>query len=94
MSYITFSFPAAQGNDDRRIYSLRQDIMFLELLHKPFIFHLLMGGMLVYDEQFILIGNQPVCIENLSDQFKLRPCLLRQYSVIKQFHLYRLVPLH
>ena len=39
----------------------------MELFHQALVFHLLMGGMLVNDEQLILELDQPVGIEDLSD---------------------------
>ena len=55
-----------------RHQSLGDDSVFPKLLHKPLVFDLLVGGMLVYDQQLILIRDQPVCVEDLPDQRKLR----------------------
>lgn len=38
-------------------------LFFVELFHQALVFHLLMGGMLVNDEQLILELDQPVGIE-------------------------------
>ena len=56
-----------QADNDGRHQALGDHALFVELFHQALVFHLLMGGMLVNDEQLILELDQPVGIEDLSD---------------------------
>ena len=60
-------FLPCETYNDGRHQALGYHTFFMELLHQAFVFHLLMGSMLVNDEQLILELDQPVGIEDLSD---------------------------
>ena len=56
-----------QADNDGRHQALGDHTLFIKLFHQAFIFYLFMSRMLVNDEQLILELDQPVGIEDLSD---------------------------
>ena len=80
---ITFLLPVIQGHNHGGIEGLGDHIFLHKPLHQPLVFYLLMGGVLIYNQQFILIGNQPVSLEELTDNLIVLFGFRRKQSVIK-----------
>ncbi len=56
-----------QADNNRRHQTLGHHTLFIKLFHQAFIFYLFMSRMLVNDKQLILELDQPVSIEDLTD---------------------------
>ena len=64
------------------------------MLHQPFVFHLFVRRMLVHDKKLVGEGNQPVGIENLSQNAVLWAVLLCKHLFLKEVQLLRGLSLH
>ena len=81
---------AGEADDHRGHQPLGQHILFPVSLHEPLVIDFLMCRMLVNDQQSVFIRDQPVSIEDLSDQFKMFSGRFRQNLICEHFHLDRL----